>query len=65
MTSYFENEIEAIKPRHIVALGAAAWDACGGLSEKHGSNGYRSGGVAARNTSSWAAERAISVGEGH
>ena len=34
--SHLEDEIELINPRHIVALGAAARDACAALSESHG-----------------------------
>jgi uracil-DNA glycosylase len=36
LTSHLENEIEVMGPRHIVALGGAAWDACAELSGKHG-----------------------------
>jgi hypothetical protein len=36
LTSHLENEIELIRPQHIVALGGAAWDACAELSGKHG-----------------------------
>lgn len=36
VTSHLESEIELINPQHIVALGAAARDACAALSERRG-----------------------------
>jgi len=36
LASHLENEIEAINPKGIIALGAAAMEACTALSKKHG-----------------------------